>query len=398
MPPSGGLRPNILDFHQVISGMGDHGGLLRALGLVVELTVPLPSGTFPATVRLVPAWTPKLAQNPPKSATFNVMPYTMLDPTGWPAPRLDNTRVTAGHLQFELEGHFTPVEVDTEGAGLKLLDLARTLWSLEVNGSTTSTTSPVSSLPALRQGGLSVAQLDRAWALANPGTGLLGNAESMNAGAEATPSVDPIVGPRTWPEASGSTSTTSGGSAGSNCAPAAHPTPMATGTRRAATCWVRAAPGLRSPSPKATKARFQRLRRARRRPGPSDLYLHETLFHWTGWSLVGARPGKTLARAPIYRWSTNPPTRPLPIATFLCRSTTWPHPGASRCCASAGPTEPGPGSLTSPAAVPGLTRLRRRNRSGTPQGPSPTGVSSPYRRPSCSCGAPSAKASGWSGW
>ena len=143
--------------------MGDHGGLLRALGLVVELVVPVLPGLNPSTVRLVPSWVPRLRQDPPESVSITITPYTMLDASGWPAPRLPATPITAGYMQFNLESNFTPIEVDIDGAGLKLLDLARTLWSLEVNGTATPATSPSSSLPSLRQGGIVVAQLDRAW-------------------------------------------------------------------------------------------------------------------------------------------------------------------------------------------------------------------------------------------
>jgi hypothetical protein len=315
--PSGQLQPTILDFHQVIAGMGDHGGLLRALGLVVEMVVPVPPGPVPATVRLVPSWVPMLKEDPPKSASISVTPHTLLDANGLPAPRMASTRIAAGYMQFNREDDFTPVEVDTDGAGLKLLDLARTLWSLEVNGTATPATSPSSSLPALRQAGIAVAQLDRAWALANPGTGLLSNADAMNAGAEATPVVNPVVGiedlsrgvrvdiydqrRNRWFQL---------------CARSA---PDAYGDDRAPTGYLLGLGRSRVtvPVPPGDEGHVSTVTTGDSTPGGApDLYLHETLFRWEGWSLVGSRPGKTLGEGPGSPVSDQPANPPAPNSDF----------------------------------------------------------------------------------
>ena len=315
--PSGRLQPNILDFHQVIAGMGDHGGLLRALGLVVELVVPVLPGLNPSTVRLVPSWVPRLRQDPPESVSITITPYTMLDASGWPAPRLPATPITAGYMQFNLESNFTPIEVDIDGAGLKLLDLARTLWSLEVNGTATPATSPSSSLPSLRQGGIAVAQLDRAWALADPADGLLAKADAMNTGVEATPAVNPVVGAEDL-------------SRGARvdiyddrrdrwfqlCARSA---PDAYGENGAAGGYVlgRGRSQVTVPVPPGDEGHVSTVTTADSTPGgSSDLYLHETLFRWDGWSLVGSRPGKTLGEGPQSPVSGQPANAPAPNSDF----------------------------------------------------------------------------------
>ncbi|MGO9558159.1 MAG: hypothetical protein ACLPYW_03615 [Acidimicrobiales bacterium] len=293
--PPDQLQPNILDFHQVIAGMSDHAGLLRALGLVVELTVPVPSGPLPATVQLVPSWTPRLAA----ADSFNVTPATMLEPTGWPAARSANTLVTGGEVEFDKASDFTLVEVDTEGASVKLLDLARTLWRLEINGIATHATSAASSIPALRQGGIAVAQLDRAWALANTSSGQLPYADEMNAGAEADPVVNPTVGVedltkgvrvdiydktlnRWFPL----------------CARSA---PDAYGTPGAAKGYVlgKGSSEVTVPVPSGDEGFVTTVSAGDSTPdGSTDLYLQETLFRWNGWSLIGSRPGKTLGESP----------------------------------------------------------------------------------------------------
>jgi hypothetical protein len=322
--PPDQLQPNILDFHQVIAGMSDHAGLLRALGLVVELTVPVPSGTLPATVRLVPSWTPRLAA----ADSFNVTPLTMLEPTGWPAARSAQTLVTSGEVEFDQASDFTLVEVDTEGASVKLLDLARTLWRLEINGIETQATSPASSIPALRQGGIAVAQLDRAWTLGNTTSGQLPYADSMNAGAEADPVVNPTVGveditkgvrvdiydktlnrwfplcARSAPDAYGKPGAASGYVLGKGSSEVTVPVPS--GDEGFVTT---VSAGDSTPN------------------GSTDMYLQETLFRWNGWSLIGSRPGKTLGESPDLPVQDQPGNPPAASSDFPVEIDYVPAPG-----------------------------------------------------------------------
>ena len=67
-------KPTI-DFHRMISMLGEYPHLLRLFGLVHDLEVDLPSGLLlPAVqVSVTPTWTPKLT---PASATTNVVPTT----------------------------------------------------------------------------------------------------------------------------------------------------------------------------------------------------------------------------------------------------------------------------------------------------------------------------------
>ena len=63
-------KPTI-DFHRMVSMLGEYPLLLRLFGLVYDLEVTLPGGLLPAVqVGVTPSWTPALA---PKSATTNVL-------------------------------------------------------------------------------------------------------------------------------------------------------------------------------------------------------------------------------------------------------------------------------------------------------------------------------------
>jgi len=326
--PPDQLQPDILDFHQVISAMSDHAGLLRALGLVVELTVPVPAGPLASTVHLVPTWTPKLALKPPTTNSLNVTPLTMLGATGWPVARSTNTLVQDGHLLLDQSSDFTLVEIDTEGASLKLLDVARTLWRLELNEVATPATPSSFSIPSLRQGGIAVAQLDRAWTLANSQTGQLAYADAINADAESTPVVNPTIGveditrgvrvdiydetrdrwfqlcARSAPDAWGAPGAAAGYVLGSGANRVTVPVPSGDEGFVSTVVTSDSTPG-----------------------GSTDLFLQETLFRWKGWSLISSRPGKTLGESPELPVIDQPGNPPAPNSDFPVQIDYVPTPG-----------------------------------------------------------------------
>ncbi len=322
--PPGEPQPIILDFHQVIAGMGDHAALLSALGLVVELTVPVPTGPLPSTLQLVPSWKPLLSS----ADTFNVTPVTMLEPSGWPAARSAKALVKEGQVRLDLSSDFTLVELDTEGASVKLLDLARTLWSLEMNGTATPATSPVSSIPSLRQGGIAVAQLDRAWSLANSASGQLSYADSMNAGAEATPVVNPVVGVE---DISKGVRVDIYDETQKRWFPlCARSAPDAYGAPGAAAGYVlgKGSSKVTVPVPSGDEGYVSTVVTGDSTPnGSTDMYLQETLFRWTGWSLIGSRPGKTLGESPDLPVTDQPGNPPAPNSDFPVQIDYVPTPG-----------------------------------------------------------------------
>ena len=118
------FAPNVLDFHQVVAGLADHPGLMRALGLVVELAVAIPASTITAgaTIQAVPTWTPLLATDAER-ISYDVLPATTTDANGWPEAADPAAALSeGGFLQLELDtgtdvspAPFTVMEVDVDG-------------------------------------------------------------------------------------------------------------------------------------------------------------------------------------------------------------------------------------------------------------------------------------------
>ena len=61
--------------------------------------------------------------------------------------------------------------------------------------------------------------------------------------------------------------------------------------------------------------------------GSTDMYLQETLFRWTGWSLIGSRPGKTLGESPDLPVTDQPGNPPAPNSDFPVQIDYVPTPG-----------------------------------------------------------------------
>lgn len=281
------IRPSH-DFHQILTLLGDYPPLLRLLGLVFDIEVPipaaLPKGEY--VVRARPGNT--LAGG----ADAQITPATccLFDPvakrfTAKPAGPL----VHDGHL--DLAGpEFTLAQVDIDGAALKALNFADTVASTCFKTRPAYGSPDNAGLPALRSGGLSVLMSDRA-------TGFVkklergGKLEDQLADADL----------RTKIELSAED--------------------IARGyrvdifdeekNRWFSLCQRRADYGFRGGA-----LDTQHLPAGLPEEGtvtvagigattaPDDaLYLHEALFHWDGWSLVVPRPGKTI-QAP----GTNPAT------------------------------------------------------------------------------------------
>jgi len=153
-----------LDFHQVVSSAGQFPPLLRHLGLVVDLVVDL-GGTLPATpneVRIVPNWTPTPPDGPGSAADI-ATPRTrcLIDGGQFRArPRAADPELVDGRLPMNDTDRFTLLQVDQDGAALKLIDFAGNLARF-LTGRSVATPDRYA-VPSLRSGGLSVARINRA--------------------------------------------------------------------------------------------------------------------------------------------------------------------------------------------------------------------------------------------
>ncbi|HKE34476.1 MAG TPA: hypothetical protein VKB66_04710 [Candidatus Acidoferrum sp.] len=287
LPPQ---KPEPFDFHRAVAGMGQYQKLMRALGLAIDLEVPL-NGVLPASnVRV----TPNLPGPPPM--------------TPWTAYRLDagaKTFFPATGPQGDIgNGMVLPtgpddyavVEVDLDGAANKLLDFAFNLERIAFGDAQTSIDSPESyGLPSLRSAGFSAARSGRALRLVST----FDQAKFNNGKITADPQSNDFVlhadevtrGYRidVWTSLSGQW----------------HSLCFRDGTYNFLN-----RPLVR----KFSDEGFTTVATSQSADGSStDLRLPESLFRWAGWSLCAPRPGKTIGPDdpdPNKRFKPQPVTNP----------------------------------------------------------------------------------------
>lgn len=315
-PPPRPKLPEV-DFHQMVAAFGEYGKMLRRLGLVIDLEIEPPSGmNVTGTVSLIPPWT----SLPSPAYHADVLPETQYELKGKrfnARPKNPNGDYGDGMLRIGGKGLFTIDQIDPDSASLKTLQF--------VNNFNRAQKTPPSNrkylkyrsyadpeeegTPSLRTGGILLLRNERAATLA----GRLAeqspaSPSSVNNPANTTPVLwaeDVVRGFRpdiydnvgkTWrslclriehlrlPEAGLSFDDESEGFVRNTAVSSAH-------------------------------------------DGSSDdLYLHESLAEWEGWSLVARRPGKVVEQIkydedgtplerPIIRPTANE-SRPVPGFDF----------------------------------------------------------------------------------
>ncbi|HOW84848.1 MAG TPA: hypothetical protein P5119_05790 [Candidatus Aminicenantes bacterium] len=251
------IKPPELDFHQAVSHLANYPALMRLLGLALDFEVDLPAGRLPATglVRVSPrgrddrwAWT-KYALDQAKG-TFA------------PVSRESRPDVVDGFLDLSDDERYDLVEVDVDGAALKAADLAD-----QAEDSATA------DLPALRSSGISVVRTGNAVFVAEAFRAALELNQSFEKRRELTFYAEDLVqGYRVdvWDEA--------GGAWRSLC--------RRVGTYR----FLRSGRDVTLEdegfvSESVTQAADD---------SSDDIFTHESIFTWNGWSLVAPRPGRTI--------------------------------------------------------------------------------------------------------
>ncbi len=159
LPPQ--KRPEV-DFHRVVGSLGQYQKLMRALGIAIDLEIPI-EGVAPASNIRV---TPSLDGPPPMT------PWTAyhLDQTGksFLAAAAAQSDVSDGMLLLTGTDEYDVVEVDIDGAARKAQDFASNLSRVALGEAPHSIDTPEQyGLPALRSGGFSAARAGRALRLVN---------------------------------------------------------------------------------------------------------------------------------------------------------------------------------------------------------------------------------------
>jgi hypothetical protein len=299
-------KPQI-DFHRMVSTLGQYPALLRLFGLAFDLEVPVPGSGVPspAPVTVTPTWTPLLA------ATTNITPATYADPTTFlPLPRSTNPELAGGLLRMSdpvpsepTQPAYPPVELELDGSTLKTLNFARGIYRATTSMSSSSTPSSYAP-PALRSAGLAVAHTGQALDF---GQGMQ-QSDSLDAAAELNNPIflyaeDIARGARidvwddatnAWHQLCARSAVPSVGGYVIGLVPNSHVVPVPSGDEG----WIELSLAGGSLG------------------GPNDSYLSELLFRWAGWSLVAPRPGQHLSADPhqgLQPDANNPPTGFFPL-------------------------------------------------------------------------------------
>ena len=273
-------KPHDFEFHEMVSSLADHPLLLRRLGIIIDLIVEVDPAAVPATgvVRVVPRG--DLPETPP------VCPGTSYDCDGrWFGARpVNNFRMTRGILRLSSEV-YDLFQVDVDGAAMQAVGFSTTLEALK-NPERRSEASPdEASIPALRSAGLALARLQRGDLLIENLKARRGKNDDLEKGKPVVFDAEDLV-------------------RGYRIDVFDEKGPGGPGWfslhRRVSEHTFKAPPDAEAPDPlnvtdegylKATTATSE----TKEHPTPSDdLYLHETVAGWDGWSLSAARPGKRI--------------------------------------------------------------------------------------------------------
>lgn len=287
LPPSGStsqpsdapLKIPTLDFHAMLSMLGNHPHLAELLGLIHHLHVRVPSVDL-STITHVSVrvdWTsesdPVVTVAGPK---LDVCPRTRVtvSSSAFRAVANDAT-VDSGLLALHQPDSFSTLGVDVDGGGMKITEFVTTLQRMQAfNSQDTPSTAMV---PTLRTGGISIIRSNRAEQFTAHQAAIAGHHSAVDAGDSPELFADDLVrGLRidVWDDTSLQWRSLCERTAGH----------LFTRTGNSVDDVVDegfVSTSIRSHGPVEDPA--------------TELYLQESLFEWNGWSLVARAPGAPLA-------------------------------------------------------------------------------------------------------
>ncbi|HEX7530661.1 MAG TPA: hypothetical protein VF333_05905, partial [Pyrinomonadaceae bacterium] len=288
------LNPR-LDFHQMVAGLGDYPDLERKLGLLIDLEVEVPTSGSLATllashsIRILPEWT-----SPASAFNNDFAPWTKLLAGKFVAEPKPASDLVNGMLKLaNVDARFLPgsqadfdlLQLDVDGGSLKTLDFAGNMrrW-LAVPRAYTAPDD--GGLPSFRTCGLALVKRARASKLASALQAMAPNNQAVE---NSPPSVDmnlPVLlyaddlvrGYRVDIFDKTNASTAGWRSLCKRVGTYSFPNSAHQPLRIPDEGYVKGATASSTVNGASD----------------SDLYLHETLFQWEGWSLSAPRPGKTI--------------------------------------------------------------------------------------------------------
>jgi hypothetical protein len=275
-------EPPKLDFHERVALLGDHAYLLRRLGLVIDLVVPARGVAAQGLVKVIPDWG--------GAAGWDSTPATAYEISGArfaPRPQGPGSDIKDGVLRLDDTTRFATIQGEPDGDAMKVIDFASNMKTLVGKLAQDSANAgqqplpPREPLPARRTTGFLVTRKGREASLASRFTAVKAINTGIESGAPAPLFADDLHrGHRV-------DVSTNGG-------------PWVSLQRRRTNYFL----GAVSPVPVAADVADEGYVKATSATsdsdpsGPPDMYVHEALFGWEGWSLAAPRPGRSIL--PVY--------------------------------------------------------------------------------------------------
>lgn len=267
-----------LDFHQALSSLGDYPLLLRRLGIVIDLELPLAEMPPDARrVQVAPEWEPALAGASQDRSNWTA--FVRENGRFAAAPRNpDNLLIRDGLLTLSPDAHAL-MQVDVDGAAIKSVDFAVSLNHEQAQHS--DDTPETAGLPTIRSAGFSVLELNRYLSLLGHFAHTRDLNDALESGDPPTLFAEDLVRGyrvdvwhshnRQW-----------------------HSLNSRVGRYRIVGESVNLA-NLEDEGFTQMGMTGAASTAEGQEPVNDDVKLHESLFRWDGWSLVAPRPGKAVS-------------------------------------------------------------------------------------------------------
>jgi hypothetical protein len=151
-------KPTDVDFHKAVASLAQYSKLMRAMGLAIDLEVPVQAVPPASNVRVVPNLDGPAPMTPWTAYQISLPARSFL-----PAPAPDSDVADGMLLLADPSTQYDVVELDVDGAAEKALDFAFNLSRIAFGPLQSSIDTPRNyGLPSLRSAGFSVARVDRA--------------------------------------------------------------------------------------------------------------------------------------------------------------------------------------------------------------------------------------------
>jgi hypothetical protein len=285
MPGQGGFDKYI-DFHQVISSLGDYPVIMRRLGLIIDIVVPadqvtaVPQGQI-GELKAVTSWKSSLGKPPMTPSTAYIWDGSHFETAPRPTGSTSQPDIVDGLLRLD-PANYDLISMDVDGAVFKSINTALSVENLLQSRPVNM--SDEAGLPSIRSGGISLVQKGRSTKVHNKFTDVKANNNTLTGGNPLLLyAEDTIRGYRIdiWDSLSGQWHSLCR-RIGEYSFEGSELHPLILGDEGCIQMSMTQTPT--PPNSEPSKA--------------NDLYMSESILRWEGWSLVASRPGRSISSDP----------------------------------------------------------------------------------------------------